>query len=145
LNFYRPSLKPDPSLRPRQNVVVTKQETVITRTSDNQSIPQPEPNYSNLTDTEELYARLANTDLRRSAYNVDNDEYISEPANRVPNSDIAELHAHVNPTDVELLYSRLPTNILPDTDEQETLNEDQQQLHARIIGVELERQGYQED
>ena len=125
-------------------LLLLNKETVITRTSDNQSIPQPESDYSNLTDTEELYARLANAELRRSAYNVDNDEYITESVNRVPNSDIADLHANVNPTDVELLYSRLPTDILPDTDESETLNPDQQQLHARIIGTELEHQGYQD-
>jgi len=57
-----------------------------------------------------------------------------------PGNDMDNLHAQLNPTDVELLYSRLPT-----VDNQEPLTEDQRLLHAKMIGAELERQGYVED
>lgn len=116
-------------IKTRQSVVVTNQETVITHTN---GAFQPPPDYSNLTDTEELYTRLANNDLGSSVYNVDNDEYITEPGDLDANDDIAQLHAQLKPTDVELLYARLPTDIIPDTNGQEGLNEDQQQLRARF-------------
>jgi len=143
----RPSLKPDPSVKTRQSVVVTKQETVVTRNNDFHAVSQsqPRPDYSSLTDKEELYARLANNDLRQSTYNVDNDEFTTEPVDLVASGDIAQLHAQVHPSDVELLYARLPADILPVVDNDEPLNADQQQLHARIIGAELERQGYPVD
>jgi hypothetical protein len=121
--------RPDPLIKTRQSVVVTNQETVITHTN---GAFQPPPDYSNLTDTEELYTRLANNDLGSSVYNVDNDEYITEPGDFDANDDIAQLHAQLKPTDVELLYARLPTDIIPDTNGQEGLNEDQQQLRARF-------------
>jgi len=143
----RSSLKPDPSLTTRQSVVVTQQETVITRTSNSNVVskPPPQPDYSNMTDNEELYARLGNGDYRQSTYDTDNHVYITEPVDLVTSGDIAQLHAQVHPTDVERLYSRLPTDIISDVDNQEPLTADQQKLHARIIGAELESQGYSVD
>jgi len=58
---------------------------------------------------------------------------------------LIKLHAQLNPTDVELLYSRLPVDVIPTIDNQGPLTKDQQLLHAKIIGAELERQGYVED
>jgi len=136
----RPNLKPDPALKTRQNVVGTKQETFLTRTNN-----VSQPDYSNSTDREELYAHLANGDLRQSMYHVDNDELTTEPVDLVASGDIAQLHALINPSDIELLYSRLPRNVLPDDDNQEPLNEDQQQLHARIFGADVDHQGYSVD
>jgi hypothetical protein len=110
----RSNLKQDASIKTRQGGVFTNQET---RTNGANT------DYSNFNDTEELYARLANNDLRQSVYN---DEYTSEPVDFVENGDIGQLHAQLKPTDIELLYSRLPSDIIPDTDEQVQLNEDQQ-------------------
>jgi len=141
----RPNLKPDPSVTTRQSVVMTQQETVITRTNNSNVISKPQPDYSNMTDREELYARLANGNSHQSTYNVDNNVFTTEPVDLVTSGDIAQLHSHLQPTDVELLYSRLPTDIISDIDNQEYLTEDQQNLHARIIGAELERQGYAVD
>jgi hypothetical protein len=62
-----------------------------------------------------------------------------------PGNDIDKLHAKLHPTDVELLYSRLSADVIPTIDNQEPLTEDQQELHAKIIAAELERQGYSED
>ncbi len=62
-----------------------------------------------------------------------------------PGNDIDKLHAKLNPTDVELLYSRLPTDVIPTVDYEEPLTEDQQLLHEKLIDGELERQGYVED
>lgn len=139
----RQSVKSNQPVTTRQSVVVTKQETVVTRTSDSNHVSQQfQPDYTNLTDTEELYARLANADYRQSTYDVDNNTYTTEPIDLVASGDIAQLHAQLNPTDLELLHSRLPSSILPVEDNQGPLNPDQQQLHARIIGAELENQGY---
>jgi hypothetical protein len=138
----RQSVKSNPPVTTRQSVVVTKQETTVTRTSNSNQYPQTQPDYSNLTDKEELYARLAHNDLTESTYNIDNVDYTTEPVDLVENGDIAQLHARINPSDVELLYSRLPTDILPETDNDQPLTRDQQQLHARIIADELENQGY---
>jgi hypothetical protein len=55
-------------------------------------------------------------------------------------NDIDKLHAQLNPTDVELLYSRLPVDVISTVDYQESLTEDQQLLHAKLIDGELERQ-----
>jgi len=98
-----------------------------------------------MSDTQELYARLASGDYHQSTYDTDNNVYTTEPVDLVANGDIAQLHRHVQPTDVELLYSRLPTDIIPNVDNQEVLTADQRSLHARIIGAELERQGYSVD
>jgi hypothetical protein len=144
----RSNLKQDASIKTRQGGAFTNQET---RTNGANT------DYSNFNDTEELYARLANNDLRPSVYNdeytnepvdfvengdigqlharlanndlrqsVHNDEYITEPTDLVENGDIGQLHAQLKPTDIELLYARLPTDIIPDTNEHEQLNEDQQ-------------------
>jgi hypothetical protein len=75
-------------------------------------------------------------------YNVDDDEFTTESVDHTANGDIAQLHSQLNPTDVELLYSRLPADILPVGDNEEPLTEDQQELYAKIIGADLERQGY---
>jgi hypothetical protein len=99
-----------------------------------------------MSDKEELYARLANGDYHQPTYSADSNIYTTEPVDLVASGDIAQLHARTNPSDVELLYSRLPSDIInPDIGNPERLNEDQQQLHARIIGAELERQGYSVD
>jgi len=134
-----------PSVSTRQSVVMTQQETVITRSSKTNGVSNSQPDYSNMTDKEELYARLAADSLHQSEYNVDDDVYTTEPVDLVTSGDIAKLHAHINPTDVELLYSRLPDDVLPDMDNQEPLTSDQQTLHARLIGAELERQGYEDE
>ncbi len=117
-NVFRAGLKPDPSLKTRQHVIVSRQEISVTRTSNSNILSQPQvqSDYSNITD---------------------NDEYTPEPINLVSNGDIEQLHAQIHPTDVELLYSRIHTDNLPGLDNQEPLTEDQQQLHE-----ELERQGY---
>jgi hypothetical protein len=106
-----------------------------------------QPNYSNMTDEEELHARLANNDPRQSKYNVvddddDDDSLTTEPVDLVASGDIELLHNRINATDIELLYSRIPSDILPGGDNGEPLTADQQTLHARLIGAELERQGY---
>lgn len=62
-----------------------------------------------------------------------------------PGTDIEKLHAKVQPTDVELLYARLPENVLPVIDSQEPLTNDQQLLHAKLIAAELGRQDYYDD
>jgi hypothetical protein len=99
-----------------------------------------------MSDKEELYARLANGDYHQPTYSTDNNVYTTEPVDLVASGDIAQLHAHIHPSDVELLYSRLPGDIITqDTNNPERLTEDKQQLHARIIGAELERQGYPVD
>jgi len=98
-----------------------------------------------MSDKEELYARLANGDFHQSTYNTDSNIFTTEPVDLVTSGDIAQLHAKLQPTDVERLYSRLPSDIIPDVDNQEELTPDQQKLHARIIGAELERQGYSVD
>ena len=115
-HLCRTNSKVDPSIKIRQSVV-NNQETTIIRTN---GAPQPSTDYSNLTDAEQLYARLANNDLGSSVYNVDdNDEFTPE------SDDIAQLHAKLNPTDIENLYARLPKNTIHDTDDQEGLNEDE--------------------
>jgi hypothetical protein len=111
----RQTLKPGALVTTRQSVVVTKQDTVITRNDITKS-----PN-----------------DIR---FNAENIHQSTSPGN-----DIDKLHAKLNPTDVELLYSRLPGDIVPTRDNQEPLTQDQQLLHAKIIGAELERQNYVED
>jgi len=127
--FNRPNVKPNQPVTVRQNVVTAKQVVVINRTNDLNFVSQQQ--------TSNDYTRLAN---------VDNDEYTTtETVDLVANGDVAELRAKVNPSDIELLYARIPDGILPEDDNQEPLNEDQQQLHARIIGAELERQGYSGD
>ncbi len=139
----RTSLKPDPSVTTRQNVVVTQQETVVTRTNKFNGVSNPEPDFSNITE-KELYARLAADSSHQSEYNGDDYAYTSGPVDLGTNGDIAQLHSQLNPTDVELLYSRLGDNGLADVDNLEPLNNDQQTLHARLIGAELERQGYKD-
>jgi hypothetical protein len=140
----RSTVKPDSFVTIRQNAVVTKQDTVVTRTSGSNVVSQPQADYSNMTDREELYARLASGNHHQSSY-VDTDLLMTEPVDLVASGDIAQLHAQIKPTDVELLYSRLPVDIIPNVDNEEPLTEDQQMLHARIIGAELERQGYPVD
>ena len=98
-----------------------------------------------MNDKQELYARLANYDCSDSTYNVDDDTDMIEPVDIDANGDIADLHARVKPKDIELLYARLPSDVLPVYDNQEPLTADQQQLHARIIASGLEQQGYPVD
>ena len=62
-----------------------------------------------------------------------------------PGNDIDKLRAQINPTDVELLYSRLPADAIPSVDYEQPLTEDQQLLHDKLIGAELERQDYVDD
>jgi len=114
-SFKRTSAKPDPSVKTRQNVVVNKQETVVTRTNDSNHVSHPD--YSN------EYDRLA-----------DNDEYTTEPVDLVTSGDIAQLRSQIKARDVELLYSRVPADVLPVVDNQEPLNEDQQHIRGRVFG-----------
>ena len=110
----RQTFKPGEFLSTRQSVVVTKQDTVITRNGLVQSqIP--------------------------TSFPVD---YIPTSP---PGNDIEKLHAQLQPTDVELLYSRLPADVLPTGDSQDILTEDQQLLHASLIAAELAREDYLED
>ena len=101
-------MKPGALINTRQSVVVTKQETVVTR----------------------------------NGYAPSKVAVSSAP---LPGNDIDQLHAQLQPTDVELLYSRLPTDVIPTGENQEPLTRDQQSLHAKLIAGELERQGYVED
>lgn len=145
----RPSLKVDPAVATRQSVVVTKQETVISRPTYVEVLVKPRPDYSNMTDSEELIARLTNGDLpqstRRAEYDYEQEHSMSDSVRYAPKGDIAQLHEQVNPTDVELLYSRLPADVISTLDDQEPLTVDQQMLHARLIGADLDRQGYAVD
>jgi len=110
----RQTYKPGEFLSTRQSVVVTKQDTVITRNGFIQSqIPTSLP--------------------------VD---YISTSP---PGNDIEKLHAQLQPTDVELLYTRLPADVLSTGDSQDVFTEDQQLLHASLIAAELAREDYLED
>lgn len=136
----RQSVKAEPAITTRQSVVITQQETTVTRTSNTNMKSTSQPDYSHMTDKEELHSRLAN-----SNYEIDDETYTTEPVDLVATGDIARLHDQLKPTDVELLYSRLPTDIISVTDNQEPLSADQQALHARIIGAELERQGYRDE
>ncbi len=111
----RQTLKPGALVTTRQSVVVTKQDTVITRNDITKS-------------------------QHDTRFNAENIHQSTSPGN-----DIDKLHNKLNPTDVELLYSRLSADIIPTRDNQEPLTQDQQLLHAKIIGVELERQNYVED
>jgi hypothetical protein len=120
----RQTMKPDAFVTTRQSIVVTKQDTVITRNN----VSKAHTNYSNMTDKEELYPRL-------------NSDHIES----VHSDDITKLHTHLKPTDVELLYSRLPVDIIPTGNNEKPLTQDQQMLHAKIIAAELERQGYVEE
>ncbi|CAF3388069.1 unnamed protein product [Rotaria sp. Silwood1] len=140
--FNRQNLKPDQSATARKKVVINQPETGVNRPSNFNNIPDSQPDYSNMTDTEELHARLGSHDLCQSNYNTDNDTWTREPVNRFANNDITQLHSELKPTDVELLYSQLSADILPKVDDQEPLTEDQQELHAKIIGAGLEDQGY---
>ena len=139
----------DPAVATRQSVVVTKQETVISRPTYVEVVVKSRPDYSNMTDSEELIARLTNGDLpqstRRAEYDYENEHSMTDSVGYASKGDIAQLHQQVHPTDVELLYSRLPGDVIPTTDEQEPLTVDQQMLHARLIGADLERQGYEVD
>jgi hypothetical protein len=114
----RQTLKPGAFVTTRQSVVVTKQDTTVTRNGITKS----------QVNKEELYPRLP----------VDNIE-------RTYDNDIDKLHAQVHPTDVELLYSRLPSDIISTTDNQEPLTEDQQILRAKLMVAELEREEYVEE
>ena len=136
----RQSVKTDPSIATRQSVFIAQQETTVTRTSQVNGFAATQPDYSNLSDKEELYARLA----AANEYIVE-DAYTTEPIDLVANGDIAQLHNQLKPTDVELLYARLPTDVVPMSENQEPLTADQQTLHARIIAAELEQQGYRDE
>lgn len=93
-----------------------------------------------MTDSEELLARLAGNNIRPSNGAVDED-YLDEVEGT--SADIALLHNRLQPSDVELLYSRLPNDIVVgNVENDQPLTADQQILHARVIGAELERQGY---
>ena len=70
---------------------------------------------------------------------------ISSPTEDVVSDDIKTLYDKVKPSDLELLYSRLPADIVERLDRGEPLTEEQRILHAKVIGVELERQGYREE
>ena len=61
------------------------------------------------------------------------------------NDDIKSLYDKVKPSDLELLYSRLPEDIVERLDRGEPLTEEQRILHDKIIGAELERQGYRNE
>ncbi|CAF0781690.1 unnamed protein product [Adineta ricciae] len=136
----RQSIKTDPSIATRQSVFVAQQETTVTRTSQVNGFAATQPDYSNMSDKDELYARLA----AANEYIVE-DAYTTEPIDLVANGDIAQLHKQLKPTDVELLYTRLPTDVVPMSENQEPLTADQQTLHARIIAAELEQQGYRDE
>jgi len=55
-----------------------------------------------------------------------------------PGNDIDKLHIQLNPTDIELLYSQLPVDIITAIDNHKPLTEDQQLLYTKIIGAKLE-------
>ena len=100
-------MKPGAFVTAHQSVVITKQDTVITRTGSN----------------------------------VDTCPIIDDLQQSPPGgNDIEKLHAKVHPTDVELLYCRLPADVLPTVDNDESLSEDQQLLHARLMANQFERE-----
>jgi hypothetical protein len=108
----RQTLKPSAFVTTRQSVVVTKQDTVITRNGITKS-----KNDSN--------------------FNIENVQQSTSNGN-----DIDKLHSKLNPTDVELLYSRLPVDVISTIDNHEPLTEDQQYLHAKLIDGDLEDEDY---
>ncbi|CAF0946587.1 unnamed protein product [Adineta ricciae] len=114
----RQTLKPGALLTTRQSVIVTKEEVSITRNGTTQSIH----------DKDQLYPSL----------NIDEIEPVC-------GTDIDKLHAKLNPTDVELLYSRLPTDIIPAEDNLGSLTDDQRALHAKLLGADLEREEQDDD
>jgi hypothetical protein len=57
-------------------------------------------------------------------------------------NDIEKLHDQLNPTDVELLYSRLNFDLTSNVNSTEPLTADQQMLRAKLMAAELERQCY---
>ena len=77
---------------------------------------------------ETLYPRLPTDNVEQSSTS-----YI-EPA---CNDDVQKLHNKLNATDIELLYSRLPADVIS-TDG--PLTDDQEMLHGKIFGgAEFER------
>lgn len=107
-------MKPNAFVTTRQSVVVTKEDTVITRNGITQS-------------------------------HIDTPLSVDNNHQSPPGNDIDKLHSKLHPTDVELLYSRLPVDVITTVDHDEPLTEDQRLLHAKLITAELERQGYVED
>jgi hypothetical protein len=103
----RQTLKPNAFVTTRQGIVVTQEDTVVSRNGVNEC-----------SNKEQIYG---------------------------DHNDIEKLHDQLNPTDVELLYSRLNFDLTSNVNSTEPLTADQQMLHARIIGAELERQGYVEE
>ncbi|CAF2788529.1 unnamed protein product [Rotaria sp. Silwood2] len=143
--FNRQNLKPNLSATGSKKVVINQRETSANRARNFNNISKPQPDYSNMADVEELHARLASNDLRESTYDMGNDMSTTEPVYCAPNDELTQLHDGFKPTDVKLLFSGLSPDGLPKIDDQEPLTEDQQQLHARIIGAGLEEQGYHVD
>lgn len=72
----------------------------------------------------------------------------SDPPNLYPkiftdiNEDLKRFYDKIQPSDLELLYSRLPADIVERLDRGEPLTEEQRLLHAKIMGAEFERQDY---
>ncbi|CAF1250499.1 unnamed protein product [Adineta steineri] len=114
----RQTLKPGALVTTRQSVVVTKQETSVTCNGVTKSD----------FNKEELYPRLPVNHI--------------EP---VLGNDIDKLHNKLHPTDTELLYSRLPADVISMTNNFEPLTEDQRMLHAQIIAADLEKEVYAQE
>ena len=115
--FSRQTLKPDSFITTRQSVVVTNDETTYTRSSDSKISSDD----LSLLDQQNLYPRLPTNESNQS-------------------SDVRKLHSQVKPTDVELLYARLPADTLAhDEHGQQPLTDDQRLLHAKVIGAALKR------
>ncbi|UJR10632.1 hypothetical protein I4U23_014829 [Adineta vaga] len=114
----RQTLKPGALLTTRQSVIVSKEETSVTRNGITASTCTKE----------QLYPSLP----------VDN----MEP---VCGTDIEKLHAKLHPTDLELLYTRLPADIIQNLAHLEDMTDDQQTLHEKLRAAELESEDYMED
>lgn len=81
-------MKPGAFVTTHQSVVITKQDTVVSRP-------------------------------------IIDDLHQSPPGN-----DIEKLHAKVHPTDIELLYTRLPADVLPTVDNEESSTITSSKLHG---------------
>ncbi|CAF3746835.1 unnamed protein product [Adineta steineri] len=114
----RQTLKPGALVTTRQSVVVTQQETSVTCNGVTKSDFNKEG----------LYPRLPVNHI--------------EP---VLGNDIDKLHNKLHPTDTELLYSRLPADVISMTNNLEPLTEDQRMLHAQIIAADLEKEVYAQE
>ncbi|CAF1002349.1 unnamed protein product [Rotaria sordida] len=111
----RQTLKPGAFVTTRQTIRVKKQDVVITHHGNEKP-------------------RLDTKEEEFNFHSTANNCHQSKPSliESVLNDDIGKLHDQLKPTDIELLYSRLPADIISSMEDQEYLTEDQQMIHAKF-------------